>query len=178
MSLRNRKNEEFKQEIKAEKLMEFVAKQSKTTLKDYYINVGFKLIEEFGLLSHAFNEISVEGDKAIKDLKLPENFVKPLVEMIKEKIKPPEVQISALLNLQNNSNDGIELIKKILLSADEYAKKNKFKIKIVYISAPKYRVESYESDYKSAQENLQKVCDKIVKDAKASKGSCEITKKK
>ena len=36
MSLRNKKNDEFKQEIKAEKLMESVAKQQKTTLLDYY----------------------------------------------------------------------------------------------------------------------------------------------
>ena len=67
MSLRNKKNDEFKQEIKAEKLMESVAKQQKTTLLDYYKNVGFKLIEEFDLLSHAFFEISAKGEEVIKD---------------------------------------------------------------------------------------------------------------
>jgi len=178
MSLRNRKNEEYKQEIKAEKLMESVAKQNKLKLIDYYKNIGFKLIEEFGLLSIAFHEISSTGEEAIKDLKLPEKFVKPLVKNIKEKIKPPEVLVSSFLTLKNPESDGIELIKQTLKSAQEFANKKKYKIDIIYISAPKYRVESYAPDYRTAQENLEEVCNKIVKDTKKAKGTCEIVNKK
>jgi len=178
MSLRNRKNEEYKQEIKAEKLLNSVAKQEKTTLEDYYNKVGLKLIEHFDLLSNAFNEISLKGEEAIKDLKLPEKYTKPLIESVKEKIKPPEVLVASFLNLQNPAEDGIELIQKTLKLAEEFAKKNEFKINIVYISAPKYRVESHAMDYLTAKENLEKVCALIQKETKKQKGTCEIIKKK
>ncbi|MBT3984718.1 translation initiation factor IF-2 subunit alpha [archaeon] len=178
MSLRNKKNDEFKQEIKAEKLMESVAKQQKTTLLDYYKNVGFKLIEEFDLLSHAFFEISAKGEEVIADLELPSKYTKLLVETIQDKIKPPEVLVGAFVNLQNPSENGIEEIKKVLIAAEEFAKKNEYKMGIVYISAPRYRIESYSSDYKTAQEQLEKVCDKIQKGIKKSKGSYELIKKK
>ncbi|MFH1972919.1 MAG: translation initiation factor IF-2 subunit alpha [archaeon] len=178
MSLRNRKNEEYKQEIKAEKLLTSVAKQQKVTLEDYYKKVGFKLIEHFDLLSNAFNEISLKGDEAIKGLDLPEKYIKPLIESVKEKIKPPEVLVSSFLNIQNPAEDGIEQIKKVLSLAEEFANKNKFKINIIYISAPKYRVISYAMDYLTAKENLEKICNLILTEIKKQKGICEILKKK
>jgi translation initiation factor 2 subunit 1 len=178
MSLRNRKNEEFKQELKAEKLMESLAKQNKLKLSDYYKHVGEKLIETYGLLSIAFYEISAKGEEAIKDLNLPEKYTKPLVEVIKEKIKPPEVVVANFINIENPKGDGVELIQKALQSAEGLAKKNKYKISIVYISAPRYRVESTASDYLEAQENLEEINNKIIKDIKKTGGTCEILKKK
>ena len=178
MSLRNKKNEEHKQEIKAEKLMESVAKQNKSTLREYYEKIGFKLIEEFELLSHAFYEISSKGEEVISNLKLPSKFTKPLVEVIKEKIKPPEVLVATQLILQNPESDGVEKIKKVLISAEEYSKKKEFKIKIIYISSPKYRVESYAPDYRTAKEQLEQLCEKIQKEIKKVNGVCEIIKKK
>ena len=178
MSLRNKKNEEYKQEIKAEKLMESIAKQQKSTLKEYYTQIGEKLIEKYGLLSAAFYEISAKGESTIKDLKLPEKLTKPLVQAIKEKIKPPEVVVSVFLNIQNPLGNGVELIKKALIKAEDLGKKNKYKINLVYISAPKYRIECTAPDYLTAKEQLDQLTVLISNEIKKSGGLCEIIKKK
>lgn len=178
LSLKNRKNEEYKQEIKAEKLLEFVAKQQKTTLKDYYEKVGYKLMENFDLLSTAFNEISKKGVEAINPFGLPEKYTIPLVNIVQEKIKPIEVMVTAFVNLQNPASNGIEVIKANFATIEKFADDNKFKIAMTYISAPKYKIESFASDYKIAQEQLDRVCSKLLELAKKTNCSCEIAKKK
>jgi translation initiation factor 2 subunit 1 len=178
MSLKNKKMDEYKQEIKSEKLLEYIGKQVKRDLKDMYDKVGFKLIEEYGLIGFAFNEIAINGFEAIQDLKIPAKEAKVLVEIVQDKITPPEVSIHATFSLQTLSEDGIEDIKKVLKKAEDYGKKKEYKFTISYISAPKYRVDVFAMDYKTAEEELEELTNVILKEVKKLKVSCEIKRKK
>ncbi len=177
-NLRIKKNEEFKQEIKSEKLLEYIGKQLKTDLAGMYKKVGFKLVEHFGLLGIAFNEIAVNGEEAIKELNLSDKEVKTLVEIVQSKIKPHEISVHCKLVLQSTAEDGVEDIKSALIAGEKFAKKKEYKISIVYISAPKYRLEVYSHDYKIAEEILDKVAQVIVKEMEKKKGHTEILRKK
>jgi len=177
-SLRIKKNESFKQEIKSEKLLEYIGKQLKTDLKTMYKKVGYALIDDFGLLGISFNEISLHGMEAIRDLNLPEKETKVLVEIVQSKITPPEVSIHSTVSLQSIAEEGIEDIKNILIKAEEAAKKKKYKITLVYISAPKYRLEVSSKEYKEAEDILEELTKLIQKEAKKLKVDCEIKKKK
>ena len=53
------------------KLLEYIGKQLKKDLKSAYQNFGVKLIDHFGLLNHAFNEIAAHGHEALTDLNFP-----------------------------------------------------------------------------------------------------------
>jgi translation initiation factor 2 subunit 1 len=178
MSLRNKKTEEFKQEIKSEKLLEYIGKELKFSLKEMYSKVGFKLIEHYGLLGIAFNEISLYGDEAIDELGLPKNEAKLLVEVVQDKIKPPEVSIQCDVLVSSTAENGVEDVRAILIHGKKIAEKNEVKVRLTYISAPKYKLEVFASDYKQAEEGLQNITKAIVKEAKKRKVSSEIIRKK
>jgi translation initiation factor 2 subunit 1 len=178
MSLRNAKNEEFKQEAKSEKLLEYIGKELKTDLKGAYERMGIKLMDHFGLLQIAFNEISVHGMSVIKEINLNKNDAEVLVRIVQDKIKPLEVNIEYILTLQSFSEKGVEDVKEALKAGEEFAKKHEIKIAIRYISAPKYEIEIKSNDYKVAEDQMEKVNNIICEEMKKKKGSFEATKKK
>lgn len=178
LSLKNKKNEEYRQEIKAEKLLEYIGKELKLDLKSVYQKLGFKLIDHFDLLNNAFNHISLHGMEAIKELNFPQKESETLVRIVQEKIKPTEVLVHETLHLQSFSSSGIEDIKSALQEGDKYAKKNEIKVNISYISAPKYRIEVTSDEYKVAEEELAEINKVIVDEMKKKKGIVEIIRKK
>src|SRR3989344_1278880 len=173
MSLRNRKNEEYKQEAKSEKLLEYIGKELKTDLKGAYERIGIKLMEHFGLLQIAFNEISANGYEAIKELKFPKIEADILVKIVQDKIKPIEINVDSILTLESFSETGVEDIKESLKVGEEFAKKNDIKMFVRYISAPKYQIEVFSNDYKVAEEQMEEVNEVISKEIKKRKGFFE-----
>ncbi len=178
LSLKNKKNEEYRQEVKSEKLLEYIGKELKVDLKGIYQKMGFKLIDHFGLLGIAFNDISVHGMEAIKELNFPEEEAETLVRIVQDKIKPIEVLVHETMVLQSYSEKGIEDIKAALQEGEKYAQKNEIKVNIVYISAPKYRIEVSSNDYKNGEDELADVNKVIVEEMKKRKGIVELQKKK
>ncbi|MCD4759947.1 translation initiation factor IF-2 subunit alpha [archaeon] len=149
------RNNEYKQEQKAEKLLEFIGKQLKKDLKTIYTEAGFKIIETYGSLYEGFQRFVLD-DEVIKDLKLDKTLEKTLLEIVKDKIKAPEVEISGIITLTSEATDGVEVIKKILIKAQ------KGEIKITYISAPKYKISVTASDYKTAEGILKNSQEEII----------------
>ena len=161
------RNNEFKQEQKAEKLLEYIGKQLKKDLKAMYEEVGFKLIETQGSLYEGFQSIVLD-DETIKELKLAKETEKLLLQIIKDKIKPPEVEISGILTLSSEAPDGVEIVKRILVKAQ------KGDIKIAYLSAPKYKISLKASDYKTAEGILKNSQEEIVAEIIKAGGTGEF----
>ncbi|MSR85763.1 S1 RNA-binding domain-containing protein [Candidatus Woesearchaeota archaeon] len=178
LSLRTKKNEEYKQEIKSEKLLEYIGKELKLDLNGIYQKMGFKLIDHFGLLGIAFNEIAIHGKEAITELNFPEKEVELLVTIVQDKIKPPEVIVNATLVLQSFSEKGIEDIKEALQEGEKFAKKNEIQVNMVYISAPNYRIEVTSNEYKTAEDELEEVTQVIIGEMKKRKALGEVIRKK
>jgi len=150
------KTYEYKQEIKAEKLLDSVAKKLKKENSVILNEIGSKLIKEFGSINKGLSELSEDNTK-IKTLALPKIYESTLLESINEKIKKPEVNISATIELSSTAQNGIIKIKKILGSLiDETTKVN-------YISAPKYKVLITADDYKTAENKLINIKEKLEK---------------
>lgn len=154
-SERINKTNEYKQEQKAERLLESIGKVNKKTLDEMYKEVGIKLIEIYGSLRDGFQNIAL-NNMLIKELKLNKKLEDSLLVAINEKIKPPEVRVHGILTVQSNHQNGIEVIKDILGSIKE---KN---IKIKYISAPKYRLTLTASDYKTAESKLKEIRERFL----------------
>ncbi len=158
-NLRMEKMNEYKQEIKSEKLLEFVGKSLKISLEDMYNKVGYKAIEEYRLLSIFFQNVLLDNT-ILKRLEIEDKIAKPLLEIIKDKIKIPEVDISGTLVLQSYKENGINIIKNALV------KEIKDNIKISYLSAPRYRISVKSKDYKTAENILKNTADKIIETVK------------
>ena len=161
------KNNQYKQEQKCEKILEEVAKSLKTDLKTIYDKAGNKIIEKHNSLISCFNEI-VNNNLDLKALNIEKNIAEKITEIVKEKIKPPEVTISGILKLESDASDGIEIIKKAL----SQVKKNN--VKINYLSAPNYRLVIKAKDYKTAENLIKKTSSEIVEGMKKFKGSAEF----
>ncbi|HLC56286.1 MAG TPA: translation initiation factor IF-2 subunit alpha [Candidatus Nanoarchaeia archaeon] len=154
-SERIEKSNEIKQELKAEKLLETVAKKLNKSVQELYKEVGEKIVQEYGSLNIGFQSIALENTE-IKDLKLPKKTEDIFIEIINDKIKPPEVKISSTITIQSNDGNGIEIIKEILL------KIKKDNTEITYIGAPRYKLILTSTDYKTAEKEMLEIKEKFL----------------
>ena len=173
---RIQKNEDFKQEHKAEKIVEMAAKNSSANLDEIYKKISIKIQDEYGLLNNFLQAVSLNGEPILKDLSLPDNFVKELLKIVKDKIKQPEVSLSYDLTISCYQPDGINIIKDSLNKVEELSKKNNYKTKLTYISAPKYRLSIRSEDYKSAEKIASELSSIIISNVEENKGTASIAK--
>ena len=138
------KIKEFKQEQRAEKILELIGKELNKDLSNMYKELGFQLIEEYGSINNAFENFALD-EELIDNLKLPKKSSELLKKIIESKIKIPEVEVKETLEITSEKPNGIEIIKKIL------TKLQKGQIKINYLGSPKYKIEVKASDYKTAE---------------------------
>lgn len=161
---------EAKQEEKAEKLLNSIAKELKLDLKGIYNEFGYKAIEKYGTLYNFFQEISADEEKVKKEIPIKPEIEKKLFNVVKEKIKPTEVAVSGTLSLQSYEENGVDDIKEILL------KIQKDGIKVQYLGAPKYKLENSGIDLKSIDIKLKKEAEYAIEAIKKKKGSGEFVK--
>jgi len=169
VSVRKKKNEEYKQAQKAEKILENLAKKQKTTMAQIYKDFGYKLIEEFDSLNEAFQAV-VAGKTELKNI-VTEKIRPTLIKLIKEKIKPPEVAIEGTLNIESPQPNGIEIIKDSIKKIQTLSKNKKYKLNISYLGAPKYKLSIKASHYKEAEAILKEILNEITKDLEKNKSS-------
>ena len=153
---RTTKNNEYKQEQKAEKLLEQTGKQLGLDLKQMYEQAGNIILEEYGSLYNCFQDVMINGKTVLDNLKISPKLKDELNSTIIEKIKLPEVKIKGNLTLQYFISDGIEKIKEVLRSIEELSKDNVI-VKCNYISAPYYRVTVIGPNYKSAEKIFETI---------------------
>ncbi len=149
-SQRINKNTAYKQEQKAEKILEVLAKQLGKQPEEIYRTVGNSLMEKYNSLYESFEDIR-EDPKALSSLKLDKKTEKTFLELIQEKIKKKEIKISATIVLSSPLPDGINVVKDLL---------KKIQIngtKITYMGAPRYRLTLTADDYKTAEKHLSEI---------------------
>ncbi len=83
-----------------------------------------------------------------------------LYKLSAERIKQPTVKISKVFEIYSQLPEGIEVVKNVLTKAKENSGS---KVKIQYISAPRYRITCYANNYKEAEKNLKKIFSGIEK---------------
>ena len=177
VSLAQRKNkiEELKLEQKAEKILEQTANKLKIKIETLYEEFANQLISEYGSLNYCFNALALEDSKEIQKF-IPKNYLKELMELIKERIKPPEVTIKGNLYLNTDKPSGINKIKDAINKGINHGKEQGYEITFAYVSAPKYQLIVKSKDYKSAEKILQEVADIIINDFKKF-GNAEFKRK-
>jgi len=161
LSQKINKQNEIKQEMKAEKLLANIAKSLKLSLEDMYKKLGPKVVEEYGELSPFFEEIVMKGKKVIENLKVSKDIADKLFINITEKMKPPEVIVKGTLNLTSYKPNGIEDVKKVLLLIEKQG------IKVTYLGAPNYQLEVKSGDYKTAEDMINKALAPAEKEAES-----------
>jgi len=152
---------EFRQEQRAEKLLERAAKEAGVTLEEAYEQVGFALHEKFGTIFAGFEEAK-NGEGELVKRGISEKWAKIISEISRRSFVEKQTVIKADLELKSYAKDGIEKIRSML---ENFAKKTGATVK--YISAPKYRIELLVAkDPKTAEKKIIEQLEALVKAAK------------
>lgn len=175
LGAKKKKNEDFKLEVKAENILKFVAEKLKQP--DFTKKIKPALIKKYSSLHELFQQ-AIENPEVLKEIQLSKKELDLLTKTIKEKIKPPEVEISGTLTMISKKPDGIESIKKNLKKTIALAKKKKYDFQISYQGAPKYRLKLKAPDYKTAEKQLQEITDSTIKEAEKAHDSAEFSREK
>jgi translation initiation factor 2 subunit 1 len=169
---RGKKNE-IKQEILAEKIVEFIAKKKKQDVKKLYDIITRKVFEKYLTLYSCFEDV-INNKVKLADLGIDKNLAKELEEIINQRITPPEVGIKGKFKIKLYDGRGIEIIKNVLKEGKSISED----IEIIYESAGNYNVVVKAKDYQEAENKLKKLTDKVINEIESEKGEAEFIRKK
>ncbi len=167
------KIQEWKNEKKAEKLLEIVGTKMGKTLDQAYAEVGDKLVSEFGTLFGAFEQATVDGE-LLKEAGLEKKWASAVTEVAKENIQTPSVTIDGLLEVTNPKPDGVDHVRKALATGLD---SEEAEVSIHYIGAPKYKVTVTAGDYKLAEQELKAAVDRVTAAVEKGGGAASFSRK-
>jgi len=149
----------WKNQKKAEKLLQIVAEELDWTLDRCYDEFGFELSERFGSLYQAFEETTINPD-ILKEEGFDGKWVEPFINIAEENIAPPFINIKGYLELTSPNPAGIEDITYALSAFEDT---DKAKVDVDYIASPKYRVNIRSDDYKKAEDAFKDQAKESIK---------------
>ncbi len=167
---RKNKMQEWKRAQKAEKLLELAAAQIKKSLDEAYEAVGFKLEDKYGEIYAGLEELSVQGEAALKGLGIEKSWGATVLKLAKENISLPTVEIAGFLELKCPLPNGVEIIKEALITARDEVKNGDVKLEVHYTKSPRFRINVLAPDYKIAEEALKKCAERALAIIKAKGG--------
>ena len=169
---RRNKVEELKQEEKAEKIMEYVAKSLGKDPLRFYQEITPNIFKRYDGLHNFFIDL-VNGDTTIDGYGLDKKIAQQLDTIIKQRLKPGEVSIKGRLILTSNAPDGVEVIKE----AVKRALINE-KIDIKYLGAGKFDLTIKAKEYPEAEEIMEKASGAAMDYVKSKDGIGEFSREK
>ena len=120
------------------------------------------LVSAFGTLYASFEEAAM-NETSIVDAGFDGEWIKEFTEIAIENIIPPFVEIKGNLNLSINVENGVEVIKDALSSAENYTSdKDEVSVMCFYNGAPEYRIVLKAPDFKTAEDLWIEVSNVIV----------------
>ena len=147
--------------------------QDKAKLSDNDIEkLEDEILSKYDSVYDGVVDIARNGIKVFSDLKLAKKTL-DLIEDVSTKIKLPSVEIRGILELTDNSSNGIENIKN---SLQGFEKTNQNSVKVLYVGAPKYRISVTASDFKSAEKTLKPILEDMQKNIEKNKGNFKFTR--
>lgn len=150
---RREKINEMKQEQKAEKIIEHVAHNMGVNKDELFKKIQKPIFENYPNVYSCFAD-SVNNENLFKEIGFPDDVIGPLMEVIKQRIKPQKVEIDGRLKVTSYESDGVEKIKEFL---KEIKDEN---IDISYLGAGTYSFKIKDDDYKSAEKKIKDISSK------------------
>jgi translation initiation factor 2 subunit 1 len=159
---RREKIQQWKNENKAEKLLEIVAERLGKDTQECFDEFGLSLIEKYESLFTAFEQCAA-NQKSLDQAGFKGDWTKVFSQVAQENVTPPYVQIDGYLELTCPLPDGADHIRRALLSGMGAGAD---KVKIQYVGAPRYRIVVAAPDYKSAEEDMKVIADRVISSLK------------
>lgn len=169
-TLRRNKLNEVKQELKAEKIIEFVAQKTKKEMKHVYEEIAKPILEKYDLVHLAFIDLA-QGNAKIEELNIPKEYVKDLMELVPSRFRAEKIIVEGILKLHTYAEDGVEVVKKMLKEIEKV--KN---AKVSYLGGGSYKINIDSEDVKKDEKALDVAVEKILEEIKKYNGDGSFTK--
>lgn len=135
------KNLEYKHQNSAIAMLRLISEKYKKSPEEVREIIEDKLLEVYGTLYDALEELSIVGLPAIEEFGFPEKLTEIMHEVAAASIQITTVDISAILRLRSFASDGVFQVKQMLKTAEETAKSFiDITSEITSIGAPSYRI--------------------------------------
>src|SRR5439155_1462543 len=99
-------------------------------------------------------------------------WVKTVVEVARENIVPPHVTIDGYVEAMDFCPDGAVHIREALTKAVQ--EDDGITVKVQYIGAPRYRIVVRAPDYKTAEDEIEKAANRVIKALTAKGGEAKF----
>ncbi len=162
---------ELKQQQKAEKIVEFVAQKLKIKPEEAFNSISSNILKHYASLFACFNDV-VEGKVNLEKFGIPKNIAEELDSVIKQRLKPAEVEIKGVLHIRSYASDGVEVVKASLKKAVAEG------VELKYIGAGKYSIVVKAPDYKKAEAKIASSAKAAIAHIISKQGIGEFVKEK
>jgi|TARA_Y100000310_G_C20651636_1_gene799750 translation initiation factor 2 subunit 1 len=167
---KRKKIDGIKQEQKAEKILEFIAKDLNLDVRKLFEEINNNVTQKYSSLYEFFQQV-VADSNAIKDAGIDAKTEKKLEEVVKSRIKEVSVEIEGKLKLASFASNGVDVVKEALKRAGEVGKE---KISIKYLGAGFYNFLISAKDYKEAEKILKEATEVALDYIKENEGEGEF----
>ena len=149
---------EWKNEQRASKLLELVAKNTKTDYDKLRKEIRQDLVNNYGSLYLAFEESVINSEEFKKNWE--GTWVPEFIKIGTDNVTPPFVTIGGMLSLSSDKEDGVEGIKNSLKGPKVIHSDSE--LNIASNGAPNYRISVKAPNYKQAEEELKSAVDLVL----------------
>lgn len=156
------KIQEWKNEVKAEKLLEIVGQRLKKSPDDCWTEFGADLAPKYGNLYAAFEEAAYDVE-TLKEDGFKGKWLDTFAEVARENITIPFVEVKGYVQLTNPKPDGVKHIRAALADAEKTTQFEDVTITIKYLGAPNYLIKVRAPDYKVGEAELEKAAQAAIK---------------
>ncbi|MHB1439589.1 MAG: translation initiation factor IF-2 subunit alpha [Cuniculiplasma sp.] len=159
---------EWKNDQKAEKLMELVSSTLKKTPEECMKDFGDELVEKYGSLYSAFEEAATEEEDFYKGTRA--KWRGAFVKIATQNVQSPFVKIGGTIEMYSLEPKGIDKIKECLDIKEVQD------ATIQYAGAPRYLLKVRDREYKSAEDKLKNIIQTISDNCKKNGVSFEFAR--
>lgn len=163
---------EVKKEEKGKTFMELIKEKCKLS-DEQVAKYSDILADNFLTVYDAFEAVAQKGTKVIENMDLPQEII-DAIEELANKMPSPTVEVRGVMEITCRKADGIEIIKDVLKSVEQ--DKDKIKVEISYIGAPKYRIMVNADNFKTAEKTLNNAIKKIEDTIQKNNGTFKFTR--
>lgn len=171
-SEKRRKIDSVKKEQNAEKIMEITAGKIGIKSEQFYNEISGNIMKRYATL-HEFFEDALKDESLPESIGIDKKYLKELLETIKQRIKPSEVQITGKLKITTFAPNGVDIVKESLKKADEASKG---RVSINYLGSGTYRFMVKATDYKEAEKIMKNATESAIGFVTKNAGASEFTR--
>ena len=151
--------QQWKNESKADKLLQIVADRLEKDIGMLYEEFGNNLIRQYGALYTAFEQAAYDVETLRED-SFSGDWLDVFVEVAQENIVIPFVTITGYVEFSSSDRQGVEIVQKALQKIEK--KDDDVIVNVKYVSAPIYRIDVTAPDYKSAEKELRECAEQGI----------------